>query len=308
MPILQGEVTAIRAHGNPIDQFSFKEGEDGQLNVLLTDAGGGDAMGNPEHAGQGKQARMALLRVALASFSDAPVAASEKSYTILPRPEKGYSLQNRFVGDWVLWGAGAGWHGAPGSGSHVYITNVKQPAAHGKLPLDHGVDRIEAMGSNAVVVGSGKSDLFFSAIELKTKPELKGSHVRPNAAQGETRSHGFFFLPEGSDGGGLLGLPVRTQGRPGMHLVHGSAEVTFLRVSPELKFSALGSLAARVGNVRDDCVVSCVDWYGNARPIFFRGRIFALLGYELVEGVLEEGKELREKARIEYLAPRVTNE
>jgi len=27
-----------------------------------------------------------------------------------------------------------------------------------------------------------------------------------------------------------------------------------------------------------------VDWYGNARPLFVRGRIIALLGYELVEG------------------------
>ena len=38
--------------------------------------------------------------------------------------------------------------------------------------------------------------------------------------------------------------------------------------------------------VQDRCVASCADWYGNARPIFLRGRIFALLGYELVEGRL----------------------
>ena len=31
-------------------------------------------------------------------------------------------------------------------------------------------------------------------------------------------------------------------------------------------------------------VASCVDWYGNARPIFLGDRMFALLGYELVEG------------------------
>jgi hypothetical protein len=32
--------------------------------------------------------------------------------------------------------------------------------------------------------------------------------------------------------------------------------------------------------------MSCVDWYGNARPIFTDGRIFALTGAELVEGRL----------------------
>jgi len=46
--------------------------------------------------------------------------------------------------------------------------------------------------------------------------------------------------------------------------------------------------------------VSCVDWYGNARPIFFRGRIFALMGYELVEGTLDGGK-LVEGTRVNYL-------
>ena len=29
---------------------------------------------------------------------------------------------------------------------------------------------------------------------------------------------------------------------------------------------------------------SCVDWYGNSRPLFIRDRIFALMGYEIVEG------------------------
>jgi hypothetical protein len=36
--------------------------------------------------------------------------------------------------------------------------------------------------------------------------------------------------------------------------------------------------------VNDNCKASCVDWYGNARPIFLRGRMFALMGYEIVEG------------------------
>jgi hypothetical protein len=39
------------------------------------------------------------------------------------------------------------------------------------------------------------------------------------------------------------------------------------------------------GEARDDaCQVSCVDWYGNARPIFIGERVYALMGYELVEG------------------------
>jgi len=298
LPIQSDRVTALRARGNPIDQFSFKEGSDGYLNVLLTDQGGGDWMFSPERA----RGRMALLRTSLAAFGPEAPAAAASAYTQLPRSTGGYSLQNRFVGDYLLWGSGRGWWGGGPKGGHVFVTDVRSPADVSVVALEHGVDRLEAMGRNAVVVGGAGADLHFTSVELGPTPVVKGTHVRKNAAQGETRSHGFFFQP-GAGGGGLLGLPVRTTGRPGHHLVHGSAEVLFLRVAPGLTFQPIGALAARAtGAVNDACVVSCVDWYGNARPIFYRGRIFALLGYELVEGHLDL-QGLHERQRVEFLRP-----
>ena len=71
-----------------------------------------------------------------------------------------------------------------------------------------------------------------------------------------------------------------------------------------MTLTELGALAARPGPAPDDgCRASCVDWYGNARPLFLQGRVFALLGYEVVEGVLKEG-QIREVRRISY-APTV---
>ena len=49
--------------------------------------------------------------------------------------------------------------------------------------------------------------------------------------------------------------------------------------------------------------MSCVDWYGNARPIFYRGRVFALMGYELVEGSIDKGR-MREVGRTSFLPRR----
>jgi hypothetical protein len=74
----------------------------------------------------------------------------------------------------------------------------------------------------------------------------------------------------------------------------------FLRVRG-LEFSRFGSLAAHAPppGFNDRCVASCMDWYGNARPIFYRGRIFALMGYELVEGAVD-GDALGERSRTNY--------
>ena len=56
-----------------------------------------------------------------------------------------------------------------------------------------------------------------------------------------------------------------------------------------LEFTELGSLrASRVTTNHDGCRASCADWYGNARPIFAKGRMFALMGYDLVEGTIQE--------------------
>ena len=84
----------------------------------------------------------------------------------------------------------------------------------------------------------------------------------------------------------------------------GSASIVFVE-NDALVFKELGAVAARPGgSANDGCRASCVDWYGNARPIFLGDRIVALLGYEVVEAQLEDGRprapscELRAEARI----------
>ena len=63
-----------------------------------------------------------------------------------------------------------------------------------------------------------------------------------------------------------------------------TAAVVFLR-NRDLRLTGMGRLSADAERAVDDqCKASCVDWYGNARPIFIDERVFALMGYELVEG------------------------
>ena len=293
IPLDGGGPSALGVSGSPVDQFSFLESPDRHLNVLVRSGADGDGMWHAETTGGGA----ALLRVPLDSFGDGGASAPAESYRPLPAP-RGYTFQNRFVGDYLLYGTGSGWGGAERGGATLYAV----PWAHGaatELPLPHGVDRIEAMGSDAVVVGTDGQNLHFSAVRLGARPALAQRYVSAGASQGELRSHGFFYRPDGRDSG-ILGLPIRSAGRPGyVHLREGSASVLFLRNRPS-RFEELGELAAGdLSSVDDGCQASCVDWYGNARPLFLRGRIFALLGYEIVEGRVEGG-QIRETRRISY--------
>jgi hypothetical protein len=244
---------------------------------------------------------VALLRAPLDSFSDGSQEAARHRYRGLPKPT-GYTFQNRFVGDHILYGTGSGW-GSPEQTRSANLFAVSWVDGDvDELWLEHGVDRIEQLGSDAVVVGTDGRDLHFSPVRLGAEPSVRKGFVRRNASQGELRSHGFFYRATGKNAG-LLGLPVAREGRPGYrHLIEGSAAVVFLR-NDKLELTELGELEAGGGSANDGCRASCVDWYGNARPLFLRNRVFALLGYEIVEGQLA-GDRIRETRRINYSSSR----
>jgi hypothetical protein len=215
-----------------------------------------------------------------------------------PPPARG-AFHNRFAGDHLLYCSGNGWWNEAGDERGTIFVVPWRGGDVTSLGLSHPVDRIEVMGPDAVVVGASGGDLHFSGVRLGARPVVAQRFVLDSASQGETRSHGFFYRADGA-GAGTLGLPVRGPGRPGWeHLVEGSASIVFLR-NEGRRFTRLGALASSAEEpVADRCKASCVDWYGNARPIFLRGRILALLGYELVEGAVDGGR-LREVRRASF--------
>ncbi|MFO0710317.1 MAG: beta-propeller domain-containing protein [Sandaracinus sp.] len=307
IPLESGQPGAMRVFGQPTDQLSFDEAADGHLDVLVRSESGGDAMWRPEVA----SGDVALARLDLSQMTAQVPTASVDAYTPLPRAE-GYDFHNRFVGDWVLYGIGAdsyyGWGDRPTVTSRTLYAAPVRGAARAavgsrdpwvSIPVEHAIERIEVMGSDAVVVGSGGADLHFDAIAFDgASARVAGHYVQPGASQGESRTHGFFFRQD-SPTEGVLGLPIAGASRDSFaEIWQGSASVLFLQVRDHA-FTEVGSLAARSESVEDHCIASCADWYGNARPIFWRGRIFGLLGYELVEGRLDRG-HVREVGRTNF--------
>src|SRR5262249_36808946 len=147
-------------------------------------------------------------------------------------------------------------------------------------------------------VGAGERNLEFDTFALGNSPEAMGHFVRTGETRAETRSHGFFYLPSG-DRDGVLGLPTSsTMQSMSIRTGVGTSRVEFLRVEG-LRLRSAGSLdgSASYGTVDDGCRTSCDDWYGNARPIFYQDRVFALMGYELVEGRFD-GDVVMERHRV----------
>ncbi|HYC67673.1 beta-propeller domain-containing protein [Brevundimonas sp.] len=298
IPLDGSRPQAVLTRGAPMDQFSFREdaGHD-LIEVVVWSEGGGDEMWRPEFT----EGAPALLRLPFSRFGDGSREAAARDYRFLadlPGDDEGH---NRFVGRHLLLSRN-GWNPKDDTTTGAVMV---VPVGGGRIEtfaFAEPVTRLEAIGRDALVV-SGDDEVAFTTVDLSGRPRLADRYVAQAAGESESRSHGFFYSPDpGSRDGasGLLGLPVnRTiEGRHD-YLFSSAADMLFLRRA-DRRLSELGRLASRAdGAIDDACVASCADWYGNARPIFLRGRVFALLGYELVEGRVEGGG-VREIGRLNF--------
>ena len=276
---------------------------------------GGDGMWGSDAA----RGDVDLLRLPLSRFGDGSDPLREDDYRRLPGLGTNWGgVQNRFVGGHLIYSATISHYD-----DEPEIESV--PEREGVLtvaPLDGGpvqrfmltgeIGRIEIMGPDALVVSSDK-DVVFTTVALGgSRPIISDQFVMPGAEEAETRSHAFFYQPDAAspDGAtGVLGLPVLRPDPAEEDDAYawrepcGQASIAWLRRGGG-RLRSLGSLDSGLvpGDIDDGCVASCVDWYGDARPIFLNGRVFALLGYELVEG-RERAGSIREVRRINFTPP-----
>lgn len=285
LPLDGSAPAALRARGTPQDQFSFLESEDGHLNVLV----------RSPHLGEGGRPVLGLrlLRVPLRRFGDGRGAAPPAAYHALPEPGPAGPARfyNRFVGGYLLYGTSSTWWKLPGRDTLMAVRWTDGRVT--PVPLTHAIDRIAPMGDHAVAVGSDTADLTFTGIRLDGVPRAVQPYVQRDARQGEALGERLFYGAEGPDRG-VLAVPLRVHSRG--RGVGEPVSVLFLR-SEEASIQPLGQL-------NDDCVGRCTSSSrpGDARPIFFRGRLLALLRDEIVEGAVEGGG-IRETRRVSLTPP-----
>lgn len=290
--------TTIGVHGSPIDQFSFMERQDSLFTIVRTDA----SYDTPDALGT---TSLSLLRLPLRALGGGNDTVPSTMYQRLapPAPSRravagneivfSDELQARFVGDFLLYGVGNGW-GRPQAQPqwmHVVALGTGHTTS---IRVSHSIDRIEPVGDRALIAGSDSSGLHLTLLRLDSAPMRLHTSRIPAASQGEMRSHGFFYRPDASmRNTGVFGIPLREPAKPGYeHLFSESVSMQYVRTTRDSL--ALSSVVRGLpASAKDDeCRASCVDWYGNSRPIFVNSGVLTLLGHELIQS-----KEMRDGLR-----------
>lgn len=268
-----GTAKAHAVHGRPINQFSFSE-RDGSLRVAVT----------------GGRRGLELLDLPLSDFDRyGQQSVSERATLITGKVRGGWGLQNRHVDGWYLAGSQEGLFA-----HHIESQTTKHFPVDERLD-GHGarVSRIEAApGIGAIVAYEDRSrqgDLVLNTLRLGRSAEIVSGTTMENMAIGESRSHGFFFRPD--EQGGTFGLPVI--GSSGGWWGSGASNIAFFRADRGGDIDLRGTISSST-DAGGTCETSCIDWYGNTRPIFLRDRVYALMGSEFVEVEITE-EDAREK-------------
>ncbi|MDQ1923137.1 hypothetical protein [Massilia pseudoviolaceinigra] len=283
IPLNGGAPGAIRVAGAPHAPSAFHESADGHVNVLVGPGGAGQ----PSWRGRAGADDLALLRLPLTALSDGSESAAPSSYRQLPAFAS-QQLRSRYVGPWLLYGS-AGDGGAP-----LYALRWDGTGAPQRLDLAHPAEHIAPMGDDAVVTGQAQGELSLSSVRLRQQAALANTHVHALAEESAGVRHGFHYTSQ-RPGQGMVGLPlVQTREAQAAGEPETVVSVLYLR-NTALKLRELGTLKAQGGEGGDAAALP------PPLPLFVQGRVFALMGDELVEGKLKNGR-LREVRRID-LAP-----
>ena len=334
IPVAPGDPAAVRVRGAPFDQFSFDENW-GALRAFV----GWESRrcGTPND-----ELQVAYVSVPLSRFSRFVEDAPASDYVALP-PASSVDLANRFTATHLAYAplgerdyeqrpdGEQDYETARPAASQLVVVPLARPAEPRVLRLGHNVRRLEVLGNGMLVGGGSASEpdtAALSLVDVGGEPRIGSTLRLPGVAAGEARSHAFNLLLR-PDGSGLFGLPTiadpaEAPSNSNDYSWSLPSDLSFFSVDRAGRMQPIGVLASGMPRLRGDsavenrfldgepdedtvpgysCEVSCVDWYGNSRPIFSGGRIFALSATELIEGRFDGGR-IAEVQRLDFARAR----
>ena len=314
LPVDGGTLSVVGVRGRPFNQFSMDETRR-TFRILL-----GMEDRTCDRADDDRTPlSVAYANVPLREFRSDVREVPERRHIVVPSIGDGV-IENRFADDWLVYGGRRYGYGAipdpddmsdedkaRGPGRPVIVLPVADPAAAREMMLDHNVIRIERVGADRMAINGYRDDagLSISLMQLGGTPHVLDTARLARRYESEGRSHAF-NASVGADRSGLIGIPtVFRSGDSGRYYWRSDgSDVSFLTVASD---GGLGDAGALIQGLKEpiagySCEVSCIDWYGNSRPIFTGGRVFALMATEIAEGRVVDGR-IEEVRRVNLTGP-----
>lgn len=305
VPLSGDQLEVAGARGAPLDQFSMAASSRRFRSLVRLNI---DDCYSDE-PGQ----NLALLDIRRSRFGERAKRPFARALTSLPPLVEAYSIKNRWTDSHLVYAAGQSRYDSypPEAGevigpSKLVVVPVSSPENARQIWLPGSSLRLERVGNDIVSTGyKDDTGLHMSYIDLSGAPQVASTAHLKGLYESEGRSHAFNSTLE-ADGSGLMGIPTMQKPEDAGRWWWDSvpSNVSFVSLSSDKDMTAIGKLSPAEDAVSEtyECDVSCIDWYGNSRPIFTNGRVFALAATELVEGEVLDGR-LSEHGRVNLTVP-----
>ncbi len=307
--LADNSLTVASARGWIADQFNIDEFESSVRALVLWTQGSC-------YFDQEYPTDLSYLRLTKSDFLT-HYAHHEDTMAWTPVPSIAVGLPRaRFVDRWLVYGGTTASYPPKAdedarSDAKLYAVHERHPAQPRQLDLKHDAIRIERLGQNALITGyHDAKGLSVSVVKLgqgsSQRARVQDSLLVENRFESEGRSHAFNYTIEQDQI--TMGIPtvMRRADADRYSWYSETSDLSYLRLqSGQLK--SLGVVAAAAtqqeSNVQGsyECEVSCIDWYGNARPIFTAKAWYGLMGTELVE-VVSTNKGVQMRRRLDLTA------
>jgi hypothetical protein len=307
VPLSGAKPKVMHVRGMPRDQFAM-DTSSGDFRALVF---WGHSGCDRDDYDRNSTLNVKYFSAPMSMFRDDIRTASAWRYTTAPEPD-GMDYENRFTDGYAVYGGRESWRtrapdaDEPAMSASLVAVPVGDPRNATVLSAPHSINRLERVGDDIVAAGyRDAAGLSVSMLDLTSQPRVADTLVLTDRYESEGRSHAFNARLN-ADGDGLMGIPTVKRPEDSNRYWWWSevSDVSFMAFNRGGQIEDAGALTGAPDSEHPyyKCQVSCVDWYGNARPIFIRDRIFALTGTEIVEGRLAEGKVI-EVRRVNLTAP-----
>jgi len=274
-------VSAVVVQGEPLNQFSFQE-KGTRFAVISTlyrednDQYFHDTYG---------------LEFPLSTFSASSIEIEPDQYTLISSNNDRPSA-NRFLNKQVFVSTSM-LDDNLGLKTDVRIWDIESNNVEA-FDADFDIQAFHPLGENMLAMGADqRMSLVLESWSTGPLPKSLQIQKFPNYSSTESRSVG--FNSSQYDEATVFGIPIIEHEDVDVRQSHywGDDElpmdIAFFESSQAGTFKGVGQLlGSREKFKEDDCKVSCVDWYGVARPFFIGEYIYGLIDFEILKAIYSE--------------------
>lgn len=284
---------AIGVAGTPMDLSTFLE-RDRRVHLVVR----ANWTGPTYWAPAGVPRSTALLTVPITDFRDGSASAPYWRYRPLPTG----------VGEigWTIFAAGKSVYVAaapvvpeiPGTVDAVYVAPLNGGEVT-RVPMPSGAWQIAPMGRGAATIYANGKTFDVTGIRVDSAPRAVQRFSILTDREHAPWTEGSAYIPLSADSG-ILGVYVVGTGVFSRSKLTEGPGAILLLLNDGRRLLPLGTLtAAPDPPITKDCEAACMSSHPRMRLFAVDGRIFAMLGYDLIEIRVRHGK-LQELRRVRF--------